>query len=70
MSQINASNNNSVSGLSSSFTGNTFSPLNNGPGQVDTSLYGGLSKLSEDDDNVVIQTTDYYKWSNNRNEAQ
>ena len=50
MSQINASNNNSVSGLSSSFTGNTFSPLNNGPGQVDTSLYGGLSKLSEDED--------------------
>ena len=43
MSQINAnSNNNSVSGLSSSFSGNAFSPLNNSPGEVDNSLYGGL----------------------------
>ena len=54
MSQINSSNSNNVSGLSSSFTGNAFSPLNNSPGEFDNSLYGGLSKLSEDED--LLQT--------------
>ena len=59
MSQINAvpsnnGNNNSVLGLSSDFTGNAFSPLNSAQTNTENNLFGGLSKLNEDND--LIQT--------------